>query len=61
MFSSHNSSYLTADVAALDYISVGKAQADHEFIEDASDIFNAKVSIVRRGRREGVAGEGRHN
>jgi hypothetical protein len=61
VLNSHNSPYLTTDITALDYISVGEAQADHEFIKDASDIFNVKVSIERRGGREGVAGYGRHN
>ena len=49
MLGGHNSANFTAYIAALNNISVGKAQTYHEFIEDASDVLDAEISI--KGRR----------
>jgi hypothetical protein len=61
MHSSHDSSDFTAYIATLNNISVSKAQADHELIEDAGEIFDAEVSIQGWRRRECVARHGRRN
>ncbi len=61
MFSSHNSSNLAANIATLNYVTLYKAQADDESIENACNILKTKVLIERCTGRECVAGKRRHD
>ncbi len=61
MLSSHNSSNLAANITALNNVTLFKAQADDETIENACNVLKTKVLVERCTRREGVSGKRWHD